>query len=208
MESNASVLTAGAPLEGAGAAVVLVHGRNASARDILSLTPELERPGVALLAPSANGGTWYPYSFMADIAANEPWLSTALDSIGRVVRAVEAHVPLERIVLLGFSQGGCLCSEFAVRNAARYGGLLAFSAGLIGPPGTTWDHPGSFDGMTAFFGCSDVDPHIPLDRVDESVEVLRRMNALVTRRIYPRMGHFVNEDEIAFARDLIDSLIG
>jgi predicted esterase len=112
-------------------------------------------------------------------------------------------MPAERIVLLGFSQGACLSLEFAARNARRFGGVVALSGGLIGPPGTPRDYSGDFAGTPAFLGCSDVDPHIPKERVDESAEVLRRMGAQVTERIYPGMGHTVNEDELDFVRQLL-----
>jgi predicted esterase len=137
---------------------------------------------------------------------NEPWLSSALEQLGALVAHVEAAgVPAERIVLLGFSQGACLATEFAARNARRYGGVVAFSGGLIGPPGTPRDYSGSFAGTPVFLGCSDRDPHIPRERVDESAAVLERLGAAVTERIYPAMGHTVNEDEIEAARGILAS---
>lgn len=202
------VAVAGRPLgEGAGA-MIMVHGRGASAADILGVAGALGHSDFTYLAPSAAGGAWYPYSFMAERASNEPWLSSALALVGSVVdRVLAAGIPRERLVLLGFSQGACLATEFAYRNPARYGGVVAYSGGLIGPPGFSWEPAGSLASTPAFFGCSDVDPHIPLHRVDESVAIFERMDAAVTRRIYPGMGHLVNTDEIAFTRDLMDAAL-
>ena len=203
------VVGAGAPLGQSGAVVVLLHGRGASPEDILGLAAELDRPSLTYLAPAAAGGTWYPLSFLSETASNEPNLSSALDVIGRLVQdLVGRGVPAERIVLGGFSQGACLASEFAVRHARRYGGVLVFSGGLIGPPGTTWDYPGSFSGTPVFLGCSDVDAHIPKARVDETADVFSRMGAQVTKRIYPGMGHLIVADELAAARAILDGLAG
>ena len=185
----------------------MVHGRGAGPANILDLVPRLDRPGFTYLAPTAAGRTWYPHSFMAETAQNEPWLSSALRALDRVVSDVMARgVPTERIVLLGFSQGACLMSEFAAAHAARYGGVIVFSGGLVGPPGTTWDYGGSFDGTPVFLGCSDPDAHVPRTRVEESAAVFTRMGASVDMRIYPGMGHTVNDDEISAARALLDSI--
>jgi predicted esterase len=198
------VLAAGEQLEQARGAVIMVHGRGASAESILTLAPELELPGLAFLAPQANGGAWYPLSFMAPIAQNEPFLTSALGAVGDLVAYVEqAGVPAERIILLGFSQGACLASEFVARNPRRYGGLIALSGGLIGPPGALRDYPGSLEGTPAFLGCSDVDAHIPKERVLESEAALRKLGAAVTAKLYPGMGHTVNEDELEYARALL-----
>ena len=203
------VLAAGRPLDEAEAAMILVHGRGAGAEDILSLAGELGRPELAYLAPQAAGYTWYPYTFMTPMEQNEPGLSSGLEVLGDLVRHLEAHgIPAERTVLLGFSQGACLSLEYAARNARRYGGVVALSGGLIGPPGTPRDYAGTFKGTPVFLGCSDRDPHIPKARVDESAEVFRRMGAEVTERIYPAMGHTVNEDELSFVRDLVRTLVG
>jgi predicted esterase len=200
---------AGAPLGQGRPAMILLHGRGASARNILELVPALGNPDFTYLAPAARNHTWYPYSFLADTATNEPFLSSALGVIDRLVTDLAAKgITRERVILLGFSQGACLASEFAVRHPARYGGVIAFSGGLIGPPGTTWDETaGSFDGTPVFLGCSDIDPHIPKDRVDDSAAVLTRMGAAVTERIYPRMGHLVNDDELAFARSVMEQVV-
>jgi predicted esterase len=199
------VLAAGEPVERSRAVMIMVHGRGASADDILGLAAALGRPGFAFLAPAAANNTWYPYSFLTETAKNEPWLSSALEVLGGLVTdLVVRGVPQDRIVLLGFSQGACLSGEFAVRRSGRYGGVVMLSGGLIGPPGTAWEHPGSFEGTPVFLGCSDIDPHVPAARVDESAAVFERMGAAVTRRLYPGMGHQVNEDEVAFIRSLMD----
>ena len=192
------LLAAGAPLTRARAAAVLVHGRGASAQDILSLGAEFDQHDIAYLAPQAENHAWYPYSFLAPLAQNEPHLSRALATLGATLDHLEAQgFAPERIALIGFSQGGCLALEYAARNAARYGALAGLSAGLIGPPGTPRDYAGSFAGTPAFLGCSDIDAHIPLARVHETRDVLGRIGAVVTERIYPGMGHTVNADEIA-----------
>jgi predicted esterase len=198
---------AGRPVAEAAGAMVMVHGRGATADSILTLADEFGRDDFAYLAPQAAGHSWYPYSFMAPIPQNEPGLSSGLARIGEVVAGLEAAgVPAERIVLLGFSQGACLTSEFAARNPRRYGGLIALSGGLIGPPATPRDYPGSLAGTPAFLGCSDRDPHIPLARVQETTVVLREMGAAVTERIYPAMGHTVNADEIEHVRRLMAAI--
>ncbi len=211
MEPHAGqpVAEAGAPLGAAPVVAIMVHGRNAAPANILDLVPRLARHAVTYLAPAAAGRTWYPNSFMSEIATNEPALSSALAALGALVdRSRRAGIPQERIVLLGFSQGACLVSEFAVRHAARFGGLAVLSGGLIGPPGTEWNRPGRFDGMPAFFGCSDHDAHVPEARVAESAEVFARMGADVTTRIYPDMGHRVDDDEIARVQRLLDAASG
>jgi phospholipase/carboxylesterase len=201
------VLTAGAPLDRARGAVILVHGRGGTAQDILSLADALEAPDLAWLAPQAPGNTWYPLSFLAPVAQNEPALSQALATVGTVVAAIaDSGIPAERLVLMGFSQGGCLALEYAARNARRYGGIAGLSAGLIGPSGIPRDYAGSLVGTPVFLGCSDVDGHIPLWRVQESTQVLRGLGADVTERIYPDMGHTINDDEIAQLRGLLESL--
>jgi predicted esterase len=201
------VLTTGKPLGQSPVVVIMLHGRGAGPENILELASALAQPDVTYLAPAAANNTWYPYSFMSDIARNEPYLSSALSVVKSLVSQIEAAaIRRDRIVILGFSQGACLTTEFAIRNASRFGGCVAFSGGAIGPPGTKWDDTGRFDGTPIFFGCSNVDPHIPEPRVIESAELCERMGAKVTRRIYPGMGHLVNDDEIAMARALLESL--
>jgi predicted esterase len=201
------VESAGRPLGEGTAAMILVHGRGAAPRNILELADALAHPAFTYLAPAAAGHTWYPNSFMAPIASNEPGISSGLTVLESLVRrVVAAGIPWERVVLAGFSQGACLMSEFAVRHARRYGGVIAFSGGLIGPRGTTWPREGDFAGTPAFFGCSDVDPHVPKDRVQESAEVFASLGAVVETRFYPGMGHLVNADELGFARAIVDAV--
>ena len=200
------VVEAGAPLGEGHAVVIMVHGRSAGPANILDLVPRLDRPVLTYLAPAAANRTWYPYSFMSPADHNEPGLSSGLSALRRLVERVErAGIARDRIVLLGFSQGGCLAAEFAVRHAARYGGVIVFSGGLIGPPGTAWSYPGTFDGTPVFMGCSDHDSHVPEERVRESADVFTYMGAEVTIRIYPDMGHLVSEDELVHARAVLDA---
>jgi phospholipase/carboxylesterase len=194
----------GRPLREAAAAMVMVHGRGATAESILELARELRHPDFAYLAPQAAGFTWYPYSFLAPLARNEPGLSSGLARLEEVMRLLDVEgIPAERTILLGFSQGACLTLELAARNARRYGGIAGLSGGLIGPPGTPRSYGGSFSGTPVFLGCSDHDPHIPRERVAETAEVLRRMGAEVTERIYPGLGHTVNEDELEQVRRMM-----
>ena len=189
--------------------MILVHGRNALPANILSFVPAFGRPDITYLAPGAAGGTWYPLSFMADREKNEPGISSGVWVLEQLVQhVVRAGVRKDRIVLLGFSQGACLTSQFAASHADHYGGVVLYSGGLIGPPGTTWNYPGSFGGTPVFLGCSDVDTHVPKTRVDESAAVFQRMGATVTEQIYAGMGHLVNEEEIAFTRTLLDEITG
>lgn len=199
------VITGGTAVADAAAAIIAIHGRGAAPSDILALRAALDREDVAWLAPAAAGRRWYPNRFIADIASNEPFLTSALRRIETLVEALgNQGIPPNRIVFLGFSQGACLSSEFVARHPRRWGGLIMLSGGLIGPPGTVWNTPGSLDGTPIFLGCSDVDEHIPLDRVEESATVLGGMGGDVTLRIYPGMGHTVNADELAHARVVVD----
>jgi predicted esterase len=200
------ILEAGEPLATARAAMILVHGRGATAEDIMTIAAEVQSPGFAYLAPQAANNAWYPYPFTAPIESNEPYLSAALEMLAGLLQKVIESVPAERTVLLGFSQGACLSLEFAARNARRYGAVVGLSGGLIGPDGTPRDYPGSFDGTPVFLGCSDVDPHIPKERVIEAAAVLKRMGAEVTMRLYPGMQHTISEDELAAVRALVSSL--
>ena len=202
-----TALHSGAPLGQARSAMILVHGRGASAESILTLAFELGRPDFAYLAPQAAGYTWYPNSFLAPIASNEPGISSGMAVLAALLRQLEAAgIPAERTILLGFSQGACLASEFSARHARRYGGVVALSGGLIGPPGTPRDYAGSLDGTPVFVGCSDVDPHIPKARVIETGEVLGQLGGAVDLRIYPGMGHTVAADEIAAVQTIMDAL--
>lgn len=202
------IYTSGKPLAEAKAAMILVHGRGASALNILELAQELPHPDFIYLAPQAADSTWYPYSFLEPMARNEPGLSSGLQAIGDVVAQVEADgILAERIILAGFSQGACLASEYMARHAQRYGGLLAFSGGLIGPPGTARDYAGSLAGTPVFLGCSDVDFHIPLERVEETAVIFTKMGAAVNKQIYPGMGHTIVPDELEHARKIVQSLL-
>jgi phospholipase/carboxylesterase len=200
------VLEAGERLGTARAAMILVHGRGASAADIMTLGAELKQPGFAYLAPQAAGNTWYPHPFTAPMESNEPYLSSALEVLATVLTSVEETIPAERVVLLGFSQGACLTLEFAARHARRYGAVVGLSGGLIGPDGTPRDYPGVFAGTPVFLGCSDIDPHIPKERVIASGDVFERMGAKVAVRLYPGMPHTVNEDEIRTVNKVIKPL--
>ena len=205
--SGQPVLAAGEPLETARAAAVFVHGRGASAASILGLAAEFDAPGVAFLAPQAAGSTWYPNSFLAPLEANQPWLDSALEMVGAVLGRLEAAgFASSRVLLLGFSQGACLALEYAARNARRYGGVVGLSGGLIGPDGTPRDYAGSLGGTPVFLGCSDVDPHIPEPRVRHSADVLARLGADVDMRLYPGMGHTVNQDELNRVQEMLGAL--
>jgi predicted esterase len=225
-----SVATAGPDLATADAAVLLVHGRGATAQSILEMAGEFEQDGasdaeggvsdaddgasdgeggIAYLAPQARGRTWYPNSFLAPIEENEPSLSSALHWLGDLrERIADAGIPSERTMFIGFSQGACLSSEFVARNAREYGGLAALSGGVIGPEGTPRDYDGSLDGTPVFLGCSDSDPHIPLERVHETREVFEELDANVEERIYEGMGHGVNQDEIEYVAGMVEGLVG
>jgi predicted esterase len=184
--------------------MILLHGRGASAKDILGLATEMYDKRVAYLAPQAADHQWYPRSFMAPIAENEPWLSSALAKVSSLVQlAVEAGLSLEKIFLCGFSQGACLSSEFVARNPARYGGLIAFTGGLIGPADADLYHAGSLAGMPALFSSGDPDPHVPWSRVLASAEQFTAMGAEVKTQRYPGRPHTVFPQEIKAGRELL-----
>lgn len=204
---NQPVLHVGEPLDKAHAVMIMAHGRGAGAEDILTLIPELVQEGFAFLAPQAAYNTWYPNSFLAPLASNEPWLTSALSVIAALLTHVQAAgIARERTILLGFSQGACLSLEYAARNAQRYGGIAALSGALIGPADTPRDYAGTLAGTPVFLGCSDIDFHIPKERVQHSAEILQRLAGAVTARLYPRMGHTINQDEIDFVRDMMTKL--
>lgn len=228
------VVRRGPPLAEARAVVVCLHGRGATARGILGVTTEFDTPDVTALAPAAAGRTWYPRPFTAPTAENQPHLDSALSLVGTVVSTAVDAVGADRVVVLGFSQGACLATEWAARNPTRYGGVVGFSGGLIGPPGTEFAYEGSFartsdadadegsvtdgeggdhadeplDTTPVFLGCSDEDPHIPASRVHETRDALAAMDADVDERLYPGMGHGVNEEELAAAAEIVAQAAG
>jgi phospholipase/carboxylesterase len=202
---NQPLATAGASPEDAEAAVVLLHGRGATAQGILQIAEEFHQPGVLYLAPQAAGHTWYPNSFLAEIEKNEPGLSSGLQAIEDTLSEAEAAgISTERTLLLGFSQGACLTAEFVARNARQYGGVAILSGAVIGPESRTYE--GTLDETPVFLECSDDDPHIPLERVHETTQILTDLGGNVTERIYERMGHGVNEDEIQAVGELVDRI--
>ena len=204
LHQGQSILAAGTPLNQSRAAMIMLHGRGASAESILSLANDFDAEGLAYLAPQAANNTWYPYRFLEPIEQNEPWLSSALQVVADLIAHVTTSgIPAERLILLGFSQGACLALEYAARHARRYGGIVGLSGGLIGPEGTPRNYAGSFSGTPVFLGCSDVDPHIPLDRVHETTRVLHQLGGDVTERIYPNLEHTVNQDEIGHVSELM-----
>ena len=201
------VVRAGVPLEAARAAAILIHGRGATAEGMLALGGALGAKDVALIAPQAPAGSWYPHSFLAPLEQNEPSLSQALGIVGETVDAVVRQgLGPERVVLIGFSQGACLALEYAARTARRYGGVAGLSGGLIGPPGTLRDYAGSLAGTPVFLGCSDVDAHIPEVRVHETADVLTALGGNVTTRIYPGMAHTIVDDEIRHVQRLLSAI--
>jgi predicted esterase len=203
------LVQSGVPFRQAKAAMILVHGRGATAQSILALADELDAEGFAVLAPQARGNSWYPHSFLAPISANEPGISSGIQLLAELVGRIEEHgIEPAKTILLGFSQGACLALEYAARHAQRFGGLVGLSGGLIGPPNTPRDYPGSLAGTPVFLGCSDVDFHIPRERVEESEQVLTRMGGQVTMRLYPGMGHTVNQDELDVVRQMTRDLVG
>jgi predicted esterase len=184
--------------------MILIHGRGASAADILGVRGEIGADDIAYVAPDAPGRTWYPYSFLVPLEQNEPHLSSALATVhGIVANVAQEGVTTNRIGLLGFSQGACLLLEYIARHATRYAAVVGFSGGLIGPPGTPRQYAGSLEGTPVFLGCSDSDPHIPLARVHETRDALTALGAKVDERIYPGMGHTINRDELEAARLLL-----
>ena len=198
------VVTAGQELSADSKVLIMVHGRGASAEDILSLAEHLAVKDFTLLAPQATNHTWYPYSFMAPPPQNEPWLSSSLDLLKGLVDELHAKgVPSERIYFLGFSQGACLTLEYVTRHAARYGGVVAFTGGLIGDTIYPGNYRGDFDHTPVFIGTSNPDPHVPVERVHATVNILKTMGADITEKVYPGMGHTISPDELDHANRLV-----
>ncbi|HEX6225048.1 MAG TPA: dienelactone hydrolase family protein [Chryseolinea sp.] len=201
------IISAGKKLSESKKALIMLHGRGASAQDILRLTPYLNIEEFAVLAPQATNNTWYPYSFLVSRTQNEPWLSSALDLITEIVNDInDAGIPKNQIYFLGFSQGACLTLEYITRNATKWGGAVAFTGGLIGDKIYPESYKGDFEGTPVFIGTSNPDPHVPVDRVKETTVFLQKMNASVTEKIYQNMGHTISEDEIDKANQLVFSL--
>ena len=199
-----NIVATGTDLKEAGKALIMVHGRGGNAADILSLADHLQVKGFALLAPQANNQSWYPYSFMAPPAHNEPWLSSSLALLKELLNDIHAqHISSENIYFAGFSQGACLTLEFVARNAARYGGIAAFTGGLIGDKIYAENYEGDFMKTPIFIGSSNPDPHIPVERVHATANILKNMNADVTEKLYENMGHTISPDEIDIANKLI-----
>ena len=202
------LLEAGTSLDAAEAALVLVHGRGASARGILGMGKEVHREGLALLAPQAADSEWYPESFLAPVAENEPGRSSGLQAIeAAVARARDAGIPTEKIVLAGFSQGACLASEYVATSPERYGGLAALSGGLLGESVDPAAYEGDLGDTPVFLGCSDVDPHIPAERVHETAAVFEALGGDVDTRLYEGMSHTVNRDELAALEELVAGVL-
>ena len=196
---------AGADLSKASRAMIMVHGRGDAADKMLVLANQVvEDPGMALIFPKATNNTWYPKSFLAPTAENQPWLDSALENMSEVVAHIKSQgIGEEKIFILGFSQGGCLALEYACRNATKYAGVMVLSGGLIGPVIDERNYRGDFAGTNIFIGCSDTDFHIPLQRLYDSAAVAAEMGATVDKRIYPGMGHIINEDELQKVRSMI-----
>jgi phospholipase/carboxylesterase len=202
--SNQPIHQRGQSLGSAAAAVILVHGRGASAEDILGLVEEFDEPELAYLAPEAAEHTWYPYSFMAPLEKNQPWLDSALGLLAKTVeRVTVAGITKNRIVFIGFSQGACLSTEFVAGNATHYGGLVAFTGGLIGPEGTRFSYSGRLSHTPCFLGAGDPDPHVPWRRVEESASVLSGLGGEVTLQRYPGLPHTINRDELEHAKSIL-----
>jgi predicted esterase len=190
------------------AAMIMLHGRGANAADILGLAEVLDRPGISYLAPDAAGGMWYRNPFMAAAVLAEPNLASALGLVATLIESASVNdIPPERVAILGFSQGGCLALEFAARNPRRYGAVIGLSSGLIGDRVAAEKYAGSLDGTPVFIGCSDVDPFVPLQRVKQSVEAMRRLGGDVTERIYAGAGHTIVTDEVEQVRQILDKML-
>jgi len=200
------IIAAGKDLSAATKALIMIHGRGADASDILDLAKYINASEFALLAPEATNNTWYPQSFLAPQAMNEPWLSSAISLVGETVsRIKEAGIAESSIYFLGFSQGACLALEYVTRNAKKYGGVVAFTGGLIGEKIHNENYKGNFDNTPVFIGTSNPDPHVPVERVYASSNILGSMGAAVTYKVYENMGHTINNDEIVQANKLIFS---
>jgi len=205
---NSNTVYAGVAHESASGAMIMIHGRGATAESIITLADEFGDHNLHLAAPQAAQFQWYPYSFLAPTERNEPGLSSGLQAIHDIRTDLnQKGIPDEKIILLGFSQGACLASEYAARHPAKYGGLIVFSGGLIGDELNTEEYAGSLKGTRVFLGCSNIDPHIPEVRVNESARIFKSLGADVKVKIYPGMGHTINKDEVQIAKEIIQSVI-
>ena len=204
-----TMVETGVPIDKAKAAMIMIHGRGASCESILSLATEIDaRDEIAFLAPRAQSNTWYPYSFLAPTVQNQPHLNSGLQAVFDAMNyALENGIPKDKIFFLGFSQGACLASEFVARHPARYAGVFALSGGVIGDSVNPQLYSGDLENTPYFVGCSDVDAHIPLERVNESAALYEKLNADVTKKIYPGMAHTINSDEITHINTIINSVL-
>lgn len=201
-----NVITKGAELTVNSKVLIMLHGRGGSAEDILTLSRHLNVEEYTLLAPQATGDTWYPYSFMAPLEENEPWLSSALQRLTEIVEELnDRNIPSGQLYFLGFSQGACLALEFTARNARRFGGIVAFTGGLIGDKIYRDNYNGNFEGTPVFIGSSNPDFHVPVERVHSTAAVLKEMGASVTATVYDNIGHTIIQDEITQANRLVFS---
>lgn len=206
--STQPILAAGEPLQSATAAMIMIHGRGATAESILTLSQHFHMDGFAYLAPQAAHNTWYPQRFIVPQNDNEPWLSSAKDRVGDALQLVlDAGLAADKLIFLGFSQGACLATEYPARNPQKYGGIIALSGGLIGTDDEITGYTGSLDGTPVFLGCSDVDFHIPKERVQATADALKKIGGDVTMTLYPGMGHTVNEDEIEQVKRIMKQVL-
>lgn len=201
-----NIITVGKDLQEADKALIMIHGRGGSNKDIIALSTQLKVTDFALVAPQATNNTWYPYSFMAPPSQNEPWLSSALDLLKGVVDDLKGNgFKTENIYFLGFSQGACLTLEFVTRNAKRYGGVAAFTGGLIGNKIYSENYTGDFEDTPVFIGTGNPDAHVPVGRVHESTLILKNMNANVLEKVYDNRAHTISQDEIDRVNEFVFS---
>lgn len=202
IHEHQSLLQSGTPLEAAKAVMILLHGRGDTSQGIMGLSQEFEHPDFAFVAPQAANNTWYPFRFIEPTSRNEPYLTSAIQTVNNILELTQKHVSLQRTFLVGFSQGACLALEVAARKGGKFGGVIAFSGGLIGDT-LEFEKYQNLEQTPFFLGCSDVDSHIPKTRVEESAVLLEKLGASVTMRLYPNFGHSINENELEQTRALI-----
>lgn len=203
---NVNYITAGVELSQAKKVLVMLHGRGDMAQNFIGLSSELDLNDFAIFAIQAEGRTWYPYSFMAPVKMNEPFLTNSLAVIKSLVDHIQENgFKSEQIYFMGFSQGACLTLEFVTRHAQRFGGAVAFTGGLIGEELNLENYKGDFEGMPVFIGSSDHDPHVPEVRIDESEKLMKEYGADVNKIIYPGMGHTINMDEVEHAKNILNN---